>query len=60
MCKNIQEYTKTQASVQHDLYLFTCEISSVNRTPWRYTGVGPKNIYKEIPPWGGGEKYVGP
>ena len=30
ICGNIQKYTKIQASVQHGLYLFTCEISSVN------------------------------
>ena len=26
----MQKYTKIQASVQHGLYLFTCEISSVS------------------------------
>ena len=30
ICENIQKYTKIQASVQHGLYLFTCEIHSFN------------------------------
>ena len=30
ICEIIQKYTKIQASMQHGLYLFTCEISSVN------------------------------
>ena len=33
--RKMQKYTKIQASVQHGLYLFTCEISSVNSTPSR-------------------------
>ena len=28
--ENMQKYTKIQASVQHGLYLFTCEIHSFN------------------------------
>ena len=30
ICKHMQKYTKIQASAQHGLYLFTCEIHSFN------------------------------
>ena len=33
ICENMQKYTKIQASVQHGLYLFTCEIHSFNSIP---------------------------
>ena len=34
ICENMQKYTKIQASVQHGLYLFTCEIHSFNSTSY--------------------------
>ena len=33
ICENMQKYAKIQASVQHGLYLFTCEIHSFNSIP---------------------------
>ena len=39
----MQKYTKIQASVQHGLYLFTCEISSVNSN-----GAQTRNNIKEV------------
>ena len=41
----MQKYTKIQASVQHGLYLFTCEIHSFNSTlSIRIVGSNPSAV----------------